>query len=135
VTAGGCLCGAVRYTLDEVPAMVAICHCRHCQRQSGSAFSVVGAIPEASYHQSGETRTYRDSADSGQPLDRHFCATCGSPIISVAGSLPGIVIVKAGTLDDPSAWVPSVEVYCDRALDWIALSDNRAHFPGSNIGA
>ena len=52
---GGCLCGAMRYVLKGEPRAIAICHCTHCQRQSGSSFSFNLVIREADYEQSGET--------------------------------------------------------------------------------
>ena len=76
---GGCLCGAVRYVLKGEPRGIALCHCTHCQRQSGSLFSFNLVIRETDYEQSGETIIYVDSGDSGQPVHRHFCGRCGSP--------------------------------------------------------
>ena len=96
---GGCLCGAVRYVLKGEPGAIAICHCTHCQRQSGSLFSFNPVIREADYEQSGETMVYVDKGDSGQPVYRHFCGGCGSPILPTIASAPGMVVVKAGTLD------------------------------------
>ena len=79
---GGCLCGAVRYVLKGEPRAIAICHCTHCQRQSGSLFSFNLVIRKADYEQSGETMVYVDKGDSGQPVYRHFCGRCGSPILA-----------------------------------------------------
>lgn len=130
---GGCLCGQVRYRFTGDPLMVAVCHCRHCQKQSGSAFSLVCVVTDAQYRQEGETRIFQDRGDSGGTVDRHFCAHCGSPITSIAGILPGLTIIKAGTLDDPSPWRPAAEAYCDSALPWLPpLAADR--YPRSNIG-
>jgi len=117
---GGCLCGAVRYELASEPTMTAVCHCTHCQRQSGAMFSTNLVVPEADYHQTGETSVYEDRGDSGQPVYRHFCGRCGSPIISRVAVMPGLVMVKAGTLDDFSGLKPAVEVYTDHAAEWLA---------------
>ena len=78
---GGCLCGAVRYTLKSEPRAIAICHCTHCQKQSGSLFSFNLVMRQADYEQSGETAIYQDGGDSGQPVYRHFCRNCGSPLL------------------------------------------------------
>ena len=51
---GRCLCGAVSYTCDADPMFCAICHCKNCQRQSGTAFSIVVAVPADQLHISGE---------------------------------------------------------------------------------
>ena len=118
--AGGCLCGAVRYELTSEPSMTAVCHCTHCQRQSGGVFSTNLVVPEKDYVQRGATKVYADTGDSGQPVYRHFCADCGSPIVSKVAAMPGVVMVKAGTLDDMSGLAPAVEVYTDHAAAWVA---------------
>lgn len=117
---GGCLCGAVRYVLKSEPLMTAVCHCTHCQRQSGGVFSTNVAVPEAAYVQTGETKVFEDKGDSGQAVWRHFCPNCGSPILSKVAAMPGMVLVKAGTLDDMSGLTPAIEVYTDHAAKWVA---------------
>jgi len=69
---GGCLCGAVRYVLKGEPQATVLCHCTHCQRQSGSMFSVNLFVAEHGYQQLGQTAFYIDKGDSGQPSYRHF---------------------------------------------------------------
>ena len=59
---GGCLCGRVRYTATGEPAFSGICHCRNCQRYTGSAFETVIAFPTAAISVHGELKTYNDSA-------------------------------------------------------------------------
>jgi hypothetical protein len=117
---GGCLCGAVRYVLKGEPRATAICHCTHCQRQSGSLFSFNLVIREADYAQSGDTMVYVDNGDSGQPVQRHFCGRCGSPIYVKTALLPGKVVVKAGTLDSMEGLQPKAEIYTDHAVTWLA---------------
>jgi hypothetical protein len=117
---GGCLCGAVRYRIKSDPLATAVCHCTHCQKQSGAMFSTNLVVPESQYEQTGETKVYADAGDSGQAVLRCFCAACGSPILSKAGIMPGMVLVKAGTLDDFSGLTPAIEVYADHAATWVA---------------
>jgi hypothetical protein len=117
---GGCLCGAVRYVLKGEPQAAAICHCTHCQKQSGSLFSFNLFISEAHYEQRGETMVYEDRGDSGPPSYRHYCGSCGSPIITKLSTLPGQVLVKAGTLDSMEGLQsPQTEIYTDRAAQWL----------------
>lgn len=132
-TAGGCLCGQVRYSFGGPPLLTAICHCRHCQRQSGSAFGIVVAVPAADFDLQGETRTFDDSSDSGRTVARIFCPTCGSPILSRIEPMPDLVLVKAGTLDVPDALQPVVEVYCDRALPFLPTIAGTERHGQSNI--
>jgi hypothetical protein len=117
---GGCLCGAVRYVLKGDPEMVAICHCTHCQRQSGSILSFNVVVSDADYDQRGETKVYVDQGDSGQPLYRHFCGNCGSPVSTKTALAPGMVVVRAGTLDSMDGLHPQTESYTDHAVKWLA---------------
>ncbi len=132
-TTGGCLCGQVRYDFGGHPLLTAICHCRNCQRQSGSAFGIVIAVAAADFDMKGETRTYNDGSDSGRTVARVFCPTCGSPILSRIEPMPDLVLIKAGTLDAPGALRPVVEVYCDRALPFLPAIAGTERHGQSNI--
>lgn len=116
---GGCLCGRVRYELHGPALATAICHCRNCQKQSGAAFSVNLVAREDQVSISGTLASYEDKGESGFPVYRRFCARCGSPILSALGSSPGILAVKAGTLDDPGFVSPSLQVWCDSRQPWL----------------
>ena len=74
---GGCACGAVRYRLSSKPMFVHCCHCRDCQRQTGSAF-VLNALIETDRVEilSGETQAVPVPTDSGRPHVIHRCPTC-----------------------------------------------------------
>src|SRR5437764_1170188 len=74
---GGCLCGQVRYKASAEPALTAICHCKNCQKQAGSAFSIVVAVPESALTIQGKTKTYNDKADSGSRYRRLFAPDRG----------------------------------------------------------
>ena len=93
---GGCLCGQVRYSTDAEPAMVAVCHCKNCQKQTGTASSVVLAVPRSTLTIQGQLKAYHDTGDSGQRVVRKFCPECGSPIVSEAVTAPDIAFIKAG---------------------------------------
>lgn len=114
---GGCLCGQVRYQAAD-PTMTVICHCTHCQKQSGGAFSIMVVSPRESFTFEGPLKTYEDTGDSGAKVLRRFCATCGSPILTEGGE---VAIIKAGTLDDTSGLKPTVQLYCDSAQPWVPL--------------
>lgn len=132
---GGCLCGAIRYTSDSQPAMVALCHCTHCQRQSGAAFSVNVGVPKGTLRfTAGKTRVFTDTGSSGQPVYRHFCGDCGSPIFSDVAASPQLDWLKAGTLDD-SSWVqPAVSIWCASAQGWVPHPAGVPQFPQNPPG-
>jgi hypothetical protein len=126
---GGCLCGQVRYTATAEPAMVAVCHCKNCQKQAGTAFAIVVGIPRSALSVHGTVKTFNDKGDSGQPVMRNFCPDCGSPITSDLAAMPELTFIKAGTLDDTSWLVPTTEVFCDSAQPWVRLGGGMQHFP------
>ena len=121
---GGCNCGATRYKIHAKPVVVAQCHCKNCQRQSGSAFSVNLMVPAAAVTSTGELTTYTDTdTASGNPVYRRFCGTCGSPIFSDLSQGGGMTIVKAGTLAEPGEFAPAVAVWTATAWPWVKLPD------------
>ena len=122
---GGCACGAVRYECTVAPVLTAHCHCRDCQRSSGAAMATVFAVPRARFHLlQGETASYRYTGDSGNPVIRHFCSHCGSPLFSDVTVVPDLWFLRAASLDDPSQITPSMHVYCDSAQPWDKLADD-----------
>ena len=127
---GGCNCGAVRYRLSADPIAVAVCHCTNCRRQSGSAFSVNVVVRADAMEMAGALTTYEDrDTESGAPVLRQFCATCGSPIQSLSAASPKIAIVKAGTADDPGRFTPAIHVWTSTALPWVEIPANLPQFP------
>ena len=130
---GRCMCGGVRYSFPGAPLLTAVCHCRQCQRQSGSAFSIVAAVPKQGFELSGETKIFMDTGDSGRPVERHFCPDCGSPIMSIIEPMPGMVLIKAGTIDTLAQLTPTVEVFCENALPAFPTLTGTERHAGSNI--
>jgi hypothetical protein len=126
---GGCLCGAIRYACNEQPLSITNCHCKHCQRQSGSAFSVNMAVPATSVSiTKGTTAVFSDVGTSGKPVYRHFCRECGSPILSTLEAARQLVFVKAGTLDDTSIVNPSANIWCSSAQTWVPYQEGAPQF-------
>jgi hypothetical protein len=118
---GSCLCGAVTYSSEAEPVITAICHCTDCQKQTGTAYSVVVGVPGDALDVSGEALSSHTTTgeDHGQPVERKFCSACGSPIVSIVTTAPEVVYLKAGTLDDTSWLEPSVEVWGRSALSFV----------------
>lgn len=116
---GQCLCGNVRYTATGEPAFTAICHCRNCQRYTGSAFEPIIALQSEAVNIQGELKTFNDIADSGKGVRCRFCPNCGSGMVAEVDVMPGLTFVLAGSMDDPSAFEPSMEVFCASAQPWV----------------
>jgi hypothetical protein len=126
---GGCLCGQVRYHAETEPLFQAVCHCKNCQKQAGTAFSVIVGVPENALQVSGETATYEDTSDRGTIVKRVFCPRCGSPILSAPVARPGMLVLKAGTLDDTSWLDPKVHVWTESAMAFVKIPDDVTAVP------
>jgi hypothetical protein len=119
---GGCLCGAVRYTCDADAMMAGHCHCEDCRRTSGSGHSSHMAVPEDSVALTGELKAYVRPADSGNPVTRAFCPECGAPVFSQNPAMPGMLFLRASSLDDLEVFQPQMHVFAMRAASWDAFS-------------
>jgi hypothetical protein len=120
---GGCLCRSVTYEISGDPLTTVICHCEHCQRQSGAAYSVNVVVLESQMSVTGELAVFEDRGESGDAVYvlRKFCGSCGSPILSELIEPAGIYAVKAGTLDDKTGVAPAAQVFTDHKQIWVDL--------------
>ena len=119
---GGCLCRAVRYNVAAEPVMQAVCHCKNCQRQAGSGWSMIMGVPAAALSVIGEVKTFEDHGESGGAVLRQFCPNCGSPLFSRVSAAPDLVFIKAGTLDDTSAFTPQMQFWTDSKQHWVEIA-------------
>ena len=119
---GGCACGAVRYRLTSGPMFVHCCHCRDCQRQTGSAF-VLNAIIETDRIKllKGTPKRMPVPTGSGRPHDIYRCAKCQTALWSDYGRRLVISFLRVGTLDDASALPPDVHIFTRSKLPWVGL--------------
>ncbi len=127
---GGCACGGLRYRLATKPMFVHCCHCRDCQRQTGSAF-VLNALIETARVETlaGETVGIEVPTDSGRPHVIHRCDACKTAVWSHYGGVRALSFVRVGTLDEPSEFPPDVHIYTRSKLPWIALPADVPAFP------
>lgn len=114
---GGCLCGEVRYDCKEESGG-GHCHCIDCRKSSGTGHGSHMIVPEAAFEVSGNVKFFDKPADSGNMVSRGFCPNCGSPVYSRNSGMPGMVFVRASSLDDLEAFKPQMVVYTDRAASW-----------------
>ena len=123
---GGCQCGAVRYAYAGEPLEVTVCHCRDCQRQSGSAFGMsLFVAPERFRILEGRPSVFEVVTDSGRIKTCAFCPACGTRIYHQG---QGGVSIKAGTLDDTSGLRPTAHYWTKRKQPWVEIPDGVASF-------
>jgi hypothetical protein len=125
---GGCLCGNVRFATSSEPLRVGICHCRNCQRHTGSGFLAYAKFLKNQVEWTGNSfATYGSSADG----ERGFCGTCGSTLsFSRDGSEE--ISIASGSFDNPNVLDPSFHIFVDSKCEWLQIADSlpkHAKFP------
>jgi hypothetical protein len=119
VRTGGCLCGAVRYESAGDPVFSLQCHCRDCQRSSGTAYIAAMRVPAALFRITrGTPKRYVGKSDSGNDITRAFCGDCGSPLYVQVSTRPDLVGLRVGTLDDPSGFRADADIFVKSAQPW-----------------
>lgn len=122
---GGCLCGAVRYTLHEGFRMNAYaCHCTDCQSRTGSAFSEHMLFMEKDIEISGELDSGDFISPSGAQSRIFGCSVCKARIYAVSNAREGFASLRCGTLDDSASFVPAAHIWVKSKQPWITLPDD-----------
>lgn len=125
---GGCLCGAVRYTSDAVPVYQLMCHCRDCQKVSGGAYAPIVFLPAELVEVTGSVSFFESKGSSGKTISRGFCPVCGSHLFGRLERLPGLLSIRAGTLDDPAQFKPALHIHTSQAAPWDQLDGSLRAF-------
>ena len=120
---GGCLCGAVRFDLDELPVSASYCHCRRCQRRTGTAASVSARIVPGSLRvASGE-----EGLRAFEPPDgfaKGFCSLCGGQLWSRDSNDPSVLGIRMGAFDEDPGVRPSFHQFVAYAAAWEPIQDD-----------
>ena len=128
---GGCLCGAIRYAVVAPLAELRACHCTDCQRASGAHGAVVAFVRAENFRLlQGTPKRYAKRADSGRTLIRYFCGECGSSLYSHRETMPEVIGVRAGTLDDSSQLRITGHIWTRSAPPWSYLDPAAQQVPG-----
>jgi hypothetical protein len=115
---GGCLCGAIRYEITGAPLFVSQCCCKDCQKATGTGHTTIIGIHRSQLAMDGTPATFTNAGDTGGKVTRHFCGVCAGRLYT-SGDHPGeIVIVQAGSLDDPNQIRPNEVIYAKDAVAW-----------------
>ncbi|WP_092831079.1 GFA family protein [Vreelandella subterranea] len=96
---GSCLCSAVRYEINSELGNAMFCHCKICRKSNGSAFALNAAVNTSDFKLL-EGENSLSSYASSEDARRYFCENCGSPIYSKRLSMPEVLRLRVGTLDD-----------------------------------
>ena len=128
---GSCLCLAIRYEVRVPITELRACHCRDCQKSSGTGGSVNAMIPTAALRiVQGSPRRFTVIADSGRTLHRFFCGDCGSPLYSRRELTPENTSLRIGTLDNAPVMKITANIWTKSARPWAYLDPASAQFAG-----
>jgi hypothetical protein len=112
---GHCVCGAVSYTIYSKPIRMAQCHCKDCQRASGTGHTSLAFFKQ-------------DDVDSGNINTKHFCPTCGSRVYGENSGRPGVVGIAVGCLDKNDWFSPQAVVYTKGRAAWDKTPEDVPNF-------
>ena len=130
--AGGCLCGAIRYRVNAPLTALRVCHCTHCQKNTGSGASVNVVVAGADFALTkGTPKQFTTRADSGRTLYRYFCGDCGSPLYAHRDTGTERIVVKAGTLDDTSGLKITAHIWTSSRRPWSHIDPDTEQMPGN----
>lgn len=135
---GGCLCGAVRYTVNQTMRFRPYaCHCTDCQTRSGSAFGIQQSVLAGDLAVDGELIRGEHVQPSGAIAGIYACARCLTRIYTDNDRRPGIVNLRAGTLDSSFTLVPAAHLWTASKLPWVMIPADAiamAGQPGDQAG-
>jgi hypothetical protein len=115
---GGCLCGAVRYSIGLPPLWVAHCHCSMCRRAQGAGFVTwAGAAEDTFSLLSGVDQICR--YQSSEVAVRSFCSRCGTPLFFQSSRWPGEIHVTLASLDSAEGLEPKAHAYWRSRAPWL----------------
>lgn len=115
---GQCLCGAVSYDVEipEKSIYEGLCHCKDCQRYTGTAFASSVMVAKDTMTLKGELKFYGKETEKGTVMERGFCPECGSGVLCRSDAWPDLYVLSAGTLDDPSVYYPKINIFTRSAM-------------------
>ncbi|MDW3208197.1 MAG: GFA family protein [Alphaproteobacteria bacterium] len=127
---GGCACGNVRYRVNAPPMFVHCCHCRFCQRETGSAF-VVNALVEGSKVEirAGEPTPCRLPTESGNPHIVYRCPECHIALWSEYSNGEKLRFIRVGTLDEPDRFPPDIHIFTSSKVPWTPIPNGALSVP------
>ncbi len=125
---GACLCGAIVYVVQGEPEFVMQCFCRDCQKSTGTGHTTIVGVLADRMTVTGTPTVYTTHGETGGAVHRHFCGVCGSRLYTSCDLSDPVVMIQAGTLDEPGSVTPTIALYLKDKAHWDSVDATLEQF-------
>jgi hypothetical protein len=129
---GSCLCGGIQFSINADLAPIQVCHCSQCRKAQGGPFATNIPVPVAAFVLTTGTELLK-KYESSEGKFRHFCGTCGSPVFSSRQSLPDVIRVRAGLINDKLTSGIAFHAHVGSKSEWWSINDDALQFQAASI--
>lgn len=121
---GSCLCGSVNYKSNSDPLVIQNCHCDQCRKATGSVYLTNLFIKEENFEITGEVNNYTHLSDTGNKMTKYFCPNCGSQVFGKNSGRPGIITIRAGTVNEKDIIKPIRNLFLKSKVPSTPINSN-----------
>ena len=121
---GSCLCGSVNYKSNSDPLVIQNCHCDQCRKATGSVYLTNLFIKEENFEITGEVNNYTHLSDAGNNMTKYFCPNCGSQVFGKNSGRPGIITIRAGTVNEKDIIKPIRNLFLKSKVPSTPINSN-----------
>ena len=121
---GSCLCGSVNYKSNSDPLVIQNCHCDQCRKATGSVYLTNLFIKEENFEITGEVNNYAHLSDAGNNMTKYFCPNCGSQVFGKNSGRPGIITIRAGTVNEKDIIKPIRNLFLKSKVSSTPINSN-----------
>ena len=121
---GSCLCGSVNYKSNSDPLVIQNCHCDQCRKSTGSVYLTNLFIKEENFEITGEVNNYTHLSDAGNNMTKYFCPKCGSQVFGKNSGRPGIITIRAGTINEKDIIKPIRNLFLKSKVPSTPINSN-----------
>ena len=121
---GSCLCGSINYKSNSDPLVIQNCHCDQCKKATGSVYLTNLFIKEENFEITGEVNNYTHLSDAGNNMTKYFCPNCGSQVFGKNSGRPGIITLRAGTVNEKDIIKPIRNLFLKSKVPSTPINSN-----------
>ncbi|NJO12985.1 MAG: GFA family protein [Gammaproteobacteria bacterium] len=122
-----CSCGQLRAEVQGEPVRISVCHCKACQRRTGSTYGAQARFPRAQVSLTGRSNEYLRTAESGYRIRFHFCPDCGATVHYSLEQFPEVIAIPVGAFADPAFPAPRFSVFEAHRHPWVSTPVDVEH--------